>query len=289
MLLGFSDYREQSEHLAEFLGFPFALVKVHYFPDEECKVTLPQDLPEHVVFCRSLDHPNNKLVELLLAAKTARELGARKLTLVAPYMCYMRQDKAFIPGESTSQDIIGRLLAELFDHVITVDPHLHRTHNFKDAVPAKQAIALSATPLMCNFLEKKSDTILLGPDSESEQWVKSIAEGASLPGFVATKQRLGDREIRITLPETEMAEKAVVVVDDVVSSGETIAIAAQQCIERGANRVDVLVVHPLFAEGAVERLKQAGVGEIWSTDSISHPSNCIPLAELLGGAVRLIV
>lgn len=289
MLLGFSDYREQSIHLAEFLGLPFAQVNVHYFPDEECKLTLPQNLPGHVVFCRSLDHPNNKLLELLLAAKTARELGANKLTLVAPYMCYMRQDKAFNPGESISQVIIGQLLAELFDHVITVDPHLHRTHDFKEAVPAKQSVALSATPLMRNFLGKKSDTILLGPDSESEQWVQSIAAGAGMASCVATKQRLGDREIRISLPDIEMAGKTIVVVDDVVSSGETLAIAAQQCIDRGASRVDVLVVHPLFAKGAVERLKQAGIGDIWSTDSISHPSNCIPLAELLGSAVNTLI
>lgn len=293
MLLGFDDYRAQAIRLADFLGFSFAQVNVHYFPDEECRVTLPQDLPEHVVFCRSLDRPNNKLVELLLAAKTARELGVKRLTLVAPYMCYMRQDKAFNPGESVSQKIIGPLLAELFDNVITVDPHLHRTHDFKAAVPAKHALALSATPLMRDFLfnvlSKNSDVILLGPDVESEQWVRSIAEGSGMDFCVATKQRLGDRDIRIALPEEDFTGKSVIVVDDVISSGETIAIAAQQCLEKSACRVGVLTVHPLFAPGAVERLTQSGAGEIWSTDSISHTSNCIFLAELLGDAVKAIL
>lgn len=291
MILGFDDYEEQARSLAEFLGTPFAPVTVHYFPDDECKVTLPQELPEHVVFCRSLDYPNKKLVELLLAAKTARELGVKKLTLVAPYLCYMRQDKAFNPGESVSQKIIGSFLAELFDHVITVDPHLHRTHVFNKAVPAKYAVALSATPIMSQFLHNTPGAILLGPDSESEQWVRSIAEGVGVSFCVASKQRLGDREIRITLPEIDMTGKQVIVVDDVVSSGETIAIAAQQCLARGASRVDVLVVHPLFAPGetgAVDRIKQAGVEEIWSTDSIPHPSNCISLAGLLGDAVMSI-
>lgn len=288
MLLGFKEYEEQARNLASFLDLSFAQVNVHYFPDDECKITVPPELPGHVIFCRSLDHPNSKLVELLLAAKTARELGAKKLTLVAPYMCYMRQDKAFHPGESTSQEIIGQLLAELFDHVLTVDPHLHRTHDFKEAVPAKQAIALSATSLMREFLAGKANAILLGPDSESEQWVRSIAEGSGITTCVASKQRLGDREIKISLPEIDMTGKSVIVIDDVISSGETIAIAAQQCFEKGARQVNVLVVHPLFAAGAVDRLKQAGVENIWSTDSISHPSNCIPLVELLGGAVRLI-
>lgn len=289
MLLGFDEYQEQGKRLAEFLGISFSLIDVHYFPDDECKVTLPQSLSEHVVFCRSMDHPNHKLVELWLAAKTARELGAKKLTLVTPYLCYMRQDKEFNPGESISQRIVGQMLAELFDNVITVDPHLHRTHHFRDAVPAKQAIALSSTLLIRQFLASKPDAILLGPDSESEQWIHSIAEGTDMVSCVATKQRLGDREIKITLPDIDMTDKNIVVVDDVVSSGETIAIAAQQCYGKGANRVDVLVVHPLFAEGAVERLQQSRVEEIWSTDSITHASNCINLSELLGNAVTTLV
>lgn len=288
MLLGFEDYEEQARRLAEFLNIPYAPINVHYFPDDECKVTLPKELPEHVIFCRSLHYPNKKLIELLLAAKTARALGASKLTLVAPYLCYMRQDKAFIAGEGVSQKIIGELLAELFDNVITVDPHLHRTHDLKDAVPAKHAVALSSTTLMRAFLRDKTNTVLLGPDSESEQWVSSIAEETDMVFCVAKKQRLGDREIKISLPSVDMQDKRVVVVDDVISSGVTITIAAQQCFEKGASRVDVLVVHPLFARDALERLKQAGITEIWSSDSIPHQSNSIQLKELLGDAIKKI-
>lgn len=292
MLLGFEEYEAQAQQLAEALGLSYARVLAHQFPDGECKLTLPAKLPAHVVFCRSLDRPNDKLIELLLAATTARQLGAQRLTLVAPYLCYMRQDTAFAEGEAVSQSIIGRFLAELFDDVISVDPHLHRTHHLVDAVPATHAVALSATAAMRDFLhshaESHSNTILLGPDRESEQWVRSIAEPDGLAYGVASKQRLGDREIRITLPDLDLAEKAVVLVDDVISSGETIAIAAQRCLEMGAKRVDVLVTHALFARGATERLRQTGVGEIWSTDSISHPSNCIALADLLAGAVQSI-
>jgi ribose-phosphate pyrophosphokinase len=181
--------------------------------------------------------------------------------------------------------------------VITVDPHLHRTHHLADAVPATHAVALFATAVMRDFLhsyceahpESHADTILIGPDSESEQWVRSLAEADGLAYGVACKERLGDREILITLPDLNLSAAAVVLVDDVISSGETIAIAVQACVERGAKRVDVLVTHPLFAQGAIERLRQAGVGEIWSTDSISHPSNCIVLTNLIAAAVQRIV
>jgi ribose-phosphate pyrophosphokinase len=289
MLLGFEEYEVQARRLAKALGRSYACVDVHRFPDGESKVTLPDTLPEHVVFCRSLDRPNDKLIECLLAATTARQLGVQRLTLVAPYLCYMRQDKAFAAGEAISQPIIGGFLAGLFDDVITVDPHLHRTHHLADAVPATQSLALSASNIMCNYLRDYPNAILIGPDSESEQWVRTIAEGGNLSYGVASKQRLGDREIRIALPEINLAEKSVVLIDDVVSSGETIAIAAQACLEKGAKRVDVLVTHALFAQGAIERLQQAGVSDVWSTDSISHSSNCIVLTDLLAEAVQAII
>ena len=286
MLLGFEEYEEQAQRLAVALSLPYARVEAHHFPDGESKVTLPAELPAHVIFCRSLDRPNEKLVELMLAASTARKLGAQRLTLVAPYLCYMRQDTAFAAGEAVSQSIIGRFLADLFDDVITIDPHLHRTHHLKDAVPATHAVALSATQLMRDFLRSHPNSILLGPDSESIQWVRTIAEAGGLAYGVANKQRLGDREIHISLPDLDLAGKSVVLVDDVISSGETIAIAAKCCIEKGAKRVDVLVTHALFAQGAIERFQQVGVGEVWSTDSIPHSSNCIALSNLLAEAVQ---
>lgn len=288
MLLGFEQYEAQAQRLATALELPYARVAVHRFPDGECKVTLPTELPEHVVFCRSLDRPNEKLIELLLAASTARRLGASRLTLVAPYLCYMRQDTAFNAGEAISQPIIGRFLADLFDDVITVDPHLHRTHYLKDAIPASHAVALSAAPAMSAFLRAHPDILLLGPDAESEQWVSSIAEHSGLDFAVASKYRLGDCKVRIDLPDKDIGQKAIVIIDDVISSGETIAMAAQQCLAGGAKRVDVLVTHPLFAPGAIERLQQAGVGAIWSSDSIPHPSNSIPLADMLAKAVQAI-
>jgi len=292
MLLGFEEYQVQGQRLAQQLGFSYQQVKVHYFPDGECKVTLPTCLPEQVILCRSLDRPNNKLIELLFAARTARQLGARRLTLVAPYLCYMRQDKAFHAGEAISQSIIGQMLADLFDDVITVDPHLHRTLYLEDAIPVSHAVKLSAAEVMREFLcqaeQFNNNTLLLGPDAESEQWVSSIAGGCGLDYAVASKERLGDRELNIELPELDFSGKHIVLVDDVISSGETVAIAAEGCYERGAKQVNVLVTHALFAPNAIERLQQVGITGIWSTDSIPHSTNQISLAGLLAAAVQEI-
>ena len=148
IVLGFPSYREPSQRLAAAADIDYADVAVRQFPDGESLVCLPEQLPPHVIFCCSLNDPNAKLIELELAAATARELGAKQLTLVAPYLCYMRQDTAFRPGEAVSQRVIGELLARRFDALITVDPHLHRTANLAKAVPVHRAVALSAASSM---------------------------------------------------------------------------------------------------------------------------------------------
>ena len=290
MILTFDDYEAQSRNLAEALLIPCHIIQRHCFPDGESKLTLPVKLSEHVIFCYSLDHPNEKLVELLLAAKTAREIGAKELTLVAPYLCYMRQDKAFHKGETISQAIIGKFLADLFDNVITVDPHLHRTKYLKQAVPARHTVTLSATSLMAEFLHKRcKDPVLLGPDSESEQWVSAVAKSNQWVYGVCNKIRTGDREVEISLPEINLDGRSVVIVDDVASSGQTLSVAINKCLLNNAKHVDVLVTHGLFANDAKQRLIKAGVRNIWSTDSVSHESNIIPLNLLLKDTVLSLI
>ncbi len=286
MLLGFHGYETQAQNLASALELPLYMVERHRFPDDEFRLLLPPRLSGHVVFCQSLDRPNEKLIELLLAARSARLNGAESLTLVAPYLCYMRQDKAFHAGEVVSQPIVGRFLADLFDHVVTVDPHLHRIHHLSEAIPTNAAVSLTATSLMAEFLRQRSDDpVLLGPDEEAEQWVRAVASPGRRSYGVCSKKRLGDRRVEVSLPAIDLRDRAVVLVDDVASSGQTLVEASRQCLARQARRVDVLVTHALFAGEARQNLADAGVGEVWSTDSVSHETNAIPLAGILRDAV----
>ena len=285
LVLGFDDYAAPGERLAAALKVPYARVAVRRFPDGESRVALPLPLPARVALCRSLDCPNDKLVESILAAETAREHGVRDLTLVAPYLCYMRQDTAFAPGEAVSQRIVGRLLAERFDAVVTVDPHLHRVATLSEAVPAKAAVALSAASLFGGFLrERAPGALLLGPDEESAQWLAAAAHGDAFETAVCRKARRGDRDVAIELPPVDLARREVVLVDDMASTGTTLAVAARLCLERGAASVDVLVVHGLFVGGAIADLRRAGVRQVWSTDSVQHETNALPLAPLIARA-----
>ncbi|MFW2440168.1 MAG: ribose-phosphate diphosphokinase [Arenicellales bacterium] len=286
LLLGFPEYSAPARDLAAAAGLDYAEIDVHHFPDGESRLRLPDPLPEHVVICRSLNQPNEKLVELALAASTARELGAGKVTLIAPYLCYMRQDRAFHPGEAVSQQIIGKLLADYFDGLITVDPHLHRVHRLQDAVPVTKAKSLNATEAMAVFLDSRLDNpVLIGPDEESEQWVAAIAQRNQLDFHVARKVRFGDRDVQVTLPEADYRGRHIVLVDDVASTGRTLEAASKDLIPCQPASINVMVTHALFVDDALDRIKDAGVDQIWSCDSITHPTNTIRLAEYLAQAL----
>ena len=285
-LLAFDDERAAAERLAAACNATLAVIERHRFPDGELKLRLPASVPARVVMLRSLDRPNDKLVELLLAARTARQLGARHLTLVAPYLAYMRQDIAFHPGEAVSQRIVGGFLAELFDAVITVDPHLHRVATLGEAVPARAAIALSAAPLLGELAAAHcSRPILVAPDEEAEQWLVVAAQAHGFEHAVCRKVRHGDTQVDIEVPPIEVQGREIVLIDDVASTARTLVNAARQLLARGAASIDVAVTHALFAGDADAVLHAAGVRHVWSTDSIVHASNAIALAPLLGEAV----
>jgi ribose-phosphate pyrophosphokinase len=290
LLLHFVDEQAAAERLARACALPLAAISSHRFPDEELKLTLPgaavNPPPHTLVIYRSLDRPNEKLIELLLVARHARQLGVTRILLVTPYLGYMRQDIAFQPGEIVSQKIIGSFLAELFDAVITVDPHLHRISHLQEAVPLSQAIALSAAPSLAALVAgRRQQPLLMGPDAESAQWVESAGKAESLDYAVCSKIRRGDTQVEIALPDIAVRGREVVLLDDVASSGRTLAAATRLLLAAGAHSVDVAVTHALFAGDALQVMQAAGVGEVWSTDCIAHPSNAVPMAPLLAQAL----
>jgi ribose-phosphate pyrophosphokinase len=286
VLLCFEEDQASAARIASAGNLEMASIARHRFPDGELKLRLPPDLPARVVVLRTLNDPNEKLVELLLVAQTARTLGATHLTLIAPYLAYMRQDIAFQPGEAISQRVVGAFLATLFDAIVTVDPHLHRISRLEEAVPVPQATVLSGAPLLAKLIaEQHQNPLLMGPDEESAQWVAQAAAPYGFDNGVCHKVRTGDRDVHIALPDMAVSGRAVVLLDDVASSGHTLAGAAKLLLAAGAATVDVAVTHALFADDALQIILQAGVGKIWSTDCIPHSSNAVSMASSIADAL----
>lgn len=287
MLLAFDDEAVLARGLAAALGWPLAIVERHRFPDGETRLRLPPRLPARVVLLRGLQDPNAKLTELLLTAAGARELGAAHLTLLSPYLAYMRQDIEFTPGEVVSQRHIGHLLAAAFDAVVTVDPHLHRVATLDEVLPGRRGLVLSAAPLLGGHVARQvPGALLLAPDEEAGQWVRAAALAHGLDHAVCHKHRNGDHDVNVALPDAAVAGRAVVLLDDVASTGRTLAAAARGALARGAASVDVAVTHALFVGDALAQVHAAGVRQVWSSDCVPHASNAVCVVPVLAAALR---
>ncbi|WKA25522.1 ribose-phosphate diphosphokinase [Bradyrhizobium roseum] len=275
--------------LAARLGVPFHEIAVHAFPDGETRVTVGP-APATTIVYASMNHPNDKLIALMFAAEALRRGGARRLVLVAPYLCYMRQDTAFTAGEAISQQVVGRMLARCFDRVVTVDAHLHRTPDIASVFPGIQSDNLSAMPAIADALQNSGlgpDTVVVGPDAESLPWVSDLAGRLHLRHTVATKIRRGDRSVAIEFPDRAcITGHPALIVDDIVSSGGTIIACARALTAAGATAIDAVVTHALFPESAHPEMRSARVRSIRSTHSVSHFTNAIALDELFFDALK---
>jgi ribose-phosphate pyrophosphokinase len=221
----------------------------------------------------------------VLAADALRRAGARRVTLVAPYLAYMRQDRVFVRGEPVSQRVVGRWLGEAFDRVLTLEAHLHRVRKLGE-VTRGRGRSLSAAPALAAWVRRLGDDcVVVGPDAESEPWVRAIAALAGAPWVVGRKHRMHDDAVRIRFTRLPACRRAVIV-DDIASSGATLAVAARALRRAGVGTVDAAVVHAIFGRGALARVRAAGVRRLVSCDTVPHATNAIPVARLLGAALR---
>ena len=275
--------------LAALLDIPFHEIAIHDFPDGEIRVTAAPAAPVTILYA-SLDHPNEKLIALLFAAEALRRGGAKRLVLLAPYLCYMRQDAAFHTGEAISQRVIGPLLARCVDRVITVDAHLHRTPDIRTVFPSIVSDNLSAMPAIADALRRTGidpATVVVGPDVESLPWVSALAGLLGLSHAVARKTRRGDRSVEIAFPDdTIIAGRPALIVDDIVSSGGTLTACATALIAAGAIAVDAVVTHALFPEALCREMASSGIRSIRSTHSVPHSTNAIVLDRLFAEALN---
>lgn len=256
------------------------------FPDGETYLRIDSAVKDFdvIVLC-GLEQPDDKFLPLVFFARQLKEMGARSVGLVTPYLAYMRQDRRFMDGEALTSRHFAQMLSAHFDWLVTVDPHLHRYHSLDEiyTVPSR---ALQAAPLLAQFVRDQGDVWLLGPDEESAQWVSVMAETAGVPWAVARKERFGDRDVRVTLPYTSaFTGRRAMLVDDVISSGHTMQRALLALKAQGFEGSDCLCIHGLFADGCDAMLKEAGAARLISCNSILHPSNRVDLGPMIAEAV----
>lgn len=281
------EQEELAHGLAARLPASLGRLETRSFPDGESYVRIdsPVDGCDAVIAC-GLDHPNSKIVPLLLLASALKEAGARRVVLAAPYLAYMRQDRAFRFGEAVSARVFARLLSSYFDGVVTVDPHLHRIHNLNELFVVG-ALAVAAAPALAEWILKNVGTpALVGPDSESEQWVSDVAGRVNCPYVVLEKIRRGDRDVEISLPNSESLHgRSPVLIDDIVSTARTMIAATRHILQLGLPAPVCVGVHAVFSGDAFEELTGAGAGRIVTCNTVRHSSNAIDIRPLMAAAI----
>ncbi|WP_432698004.1 ribose-phosphate pyrophosphokinase [Marinobacterium sp. YM272] len=260
-----------------------------HFPDGESylRVHTAPAKRDCLILC-NLYRPDNVTLRLLFLADTLRELGANRVGLITPYLPYMRQDKRFHSGECVSSRPFARLLSSSLDLLVTVDPHLHRYNSLDEIYSLKSAV-VHAAPMIAQWIsEQVEKPLLIGPDSESEQWVSEVAKLADAPFQVLSKERRGDYDVSVSLPDVEKwRSHTPVLVDDIISSGRTMLETLKHLQAAGLPRARVIAVHGLFAGDAWQQLE--ALADVTTCESVPHPSNAIGLAKALAEATGTLL
>lgn len=272
-------------------GYEAGALEQRRFPDGESYVRLAGSVRGRVVvLVAALDHPDARVPALVFAASTCRELGARRIVLVAPYLPYMRQDRRFRDGEAVAARVFLGLLSSYVDALVTVAPHLHRIADLSEACPVPAFVASADEAIASWISANVPSPIVVGPDEESEQWVRAVAERCRAPWTCLRKKRSGDRQVAVERPDGFSLDGLTpVLVDDIVSTATTMARALRLLREDGASAPVCVAIHALFAEGAEASLLDVGAGRIVTCDTVAHATNAITVLPSLARAVERAV
>lgn len=278
-------------HLDRAISCEVGQMEVRRFPDGESYVRLLSQVHERdVIFVCTLDRPDEKMMALYFAANIARELGARRVGVVAPYLAYMRQDARFQEGEGVTSLHFARFLSDFCDWLVTVDPHLHRHHRLNEiySIPTK---VVHAAPRIGDWIaENVERPVIVGPDSESEQWAAKVAKAVGCPYTILDKTRTGDATVSVSTPDvSDWKGGTPVLIDDITSTGQTMVATIKRLKEAGLPAPVCITVHPIFASTAYDDMRATGAERIVSCNTIAHPTNEIDLGDAVAvAAVELM-
>jgi ribose-phosphate pyrophosphokinase len=269
-------------NLTEKLNATIGKVTIRHFPDGESYIRIHDDVKDKkVVIVCSLSQPDEKLLPLYFLSNVAKDLGAKCTCLVAPYLAYMRQDKIFNEGEGITSHYFAALLSRFADSLITVDPHLHRIHNLGQVYDIPTKVVHAASHISDWIKNNIENPVLVGPDSESEQWVSEVAKSANVPFIVLEKIRHGDRNVEVSIPHLEnFQQHTPVMVDDIISTARTMIETVGHLKKAGMRPPVCIGVHGVFADQAYQDLLDSGVAKVVTCNTIPHESNAIDLSDL---------
>ncbi|WP_338359851.1 ribose-phosphate pyrophosphokinase [Yeosuana marina] len=279
---------ELTNLLAKKMNAEIGEATLRKFPDGESYTRILSDVKNKcVVLVCTLRDPDEKLLPLYFLGQTAKSLGAMCTCLVAPYLAYMRQDKIFNKGEGVTSSFFGKLISGFADSITTIDPHLHRISTLGEVYHIPNKVIHAADDISKWIKKNIENPVLIGPDSESEQWVSEVAKKAGVPFTVLQKIRHGDRNVEVSIPDVDKYKNATpVLVDDIISTAHTMIETVQHLKKAGMKPPICIGIHAVFSGNAYQDLLDSGVEKIVTCNTIPHPSNSIDLSDVIAKEVK---
>jgi ribose-phosphate pyrophosphokinase len=277
IIIGGSASKSIAEDLSKTLKVPLAKIVTKRFPDGEFYARIVDDISdEHVVIVQTT-YPDDKIVELLILQNAVKEANAKEITVVIPYFGYARQDTKFKEGEPISAKAMGNVIGLNADKIITVDPHKEHILDFFST----STKSFTAIPEIAKNLKNKKIDMILAPDKGALVRAKQASVIIGCEFDYMEKTRIDGETIEIKPKKLDAKDKSVAIIDDIISTGGTMAKSIHQLKKHGAKKVIVACTHGLFAGDAVKKLQNSGVEEILSTDTIQGPYSKVKISPII--------
>jgi len=280
---------ELGKKIAELLKTEVIPVSFKTFPDGESYIRFHEESlkDEDVVIVQTTSPPQEqRLIQLLLMADNAHDMGAKTITAVVPYLAYSRQDKRFLPGEAFSIKTIVKLLEDCcVDRMITVNAHNPSALKaFNIPVEDLSAITLIAEYFRTKGLAENPVSLSMGKKAlNMAAEANSILKGGF--DYVATKRDVVTGNVTLEEKALHVKNSDVIIFDDIISSGGTMAKAVKHAKEQGARKVYAACVHPLLMGDAQKKILESGARAIIGTDIVPTPISKVSIAPLISKAL----
>lgn len=297
MLFSGSSHEVLAAAVARALDTQLGKIKIETFPDGEIGVQILENVRGKDVFVLQSParRPNHYLMELLVIVDALKRASVRSAIAVLPYYPYARQDRK----DKGRVPITAKLVADLLERagvtrVLTMDLHTDQIQGFFD-IPVDN---LHARPLLVKALKalKLKDPVIVSPDVGGNRMARKFAEDLEADLAIVDKRRINAKTVEVNALIGEVSGKQAILVDDICSTGTTLAIAAKACREGGASSVIAAVTHGLLLGDALP----AGIDRFFITDSVPGQNmqgssgwggkvDCVTIASYVAEAIECVI
>jgi len=283
--------RYLSEKIAEAFGKPLGDVTVSQFSDGEIQPSINESVRGCDVFFIQSTFPNaDNLLELCLMIDAAKRASAHYITAVIPYFGMARQDRKDKPRVSIGSKVVADILKAVgVSRVMTMDLHAPQIQGFFEIPVDHLDSSMIFIPYIRNL--KENNLIMASPDMGSSNRTRTFARALNLDMVICDKERKRANEIASMTLIGDVAGKDVILIDDIIDTGNTLAKSAQMLKDKGALSVRAMCTHPVLSGKAYETIENSVIDELVVCDTIplSRQSNKIKVlsvATLFASAIR---